>query len=170
MRQGTQDESMTPGTNEQYSWAGALPLATGNGRYGLGPRTNNGVFRELLTLLDHTDPASEATRIYVVVDHYCMHQAKAGEPWWAHHPRLAWLWFPTYCPRAHPSERVCGDVHDTCTRHHQRKRRRDLVKDVERHMEEHGRWKDKLSHRYDAPAVPAAVEHIAAEQQAKMAA
>jgi transposase len=48
MRQGTQAEIRTPGTNEKYYLAGALPLATGKVRYCLGPRKNNGVFRELL--------------------------------------------------------------------------------------------------------------------------
>jgi transposase len=42
MRQGTQDESMTPGTNEKHSLAGALHLATGKMLYCLGPRKNNG--------------------------------------------------------------------------------------------------------------------------------
>jgi transposase len=138
MLQGTQAEIMTPGTNEKYYLAGALHLATGNVRYCLGPRKNNGLFRELLTLLDHTYPASEVPRIYVVVDNYCIHKAKAVEQWLVHHPRFALLWLPTYCPRANPIERVFGDVHDKCTRNHQRKRLRNLVQDVERHMEENG--------------------------------
>jgi hypothetical protein len=37
-------------------------------------------------------------------------------------------------------------------------------------MEENGPWQYKLSHLYDAPEVTVAVEHIAAEQQAKIAA
>jgi hypothetical protein len=45
MRQGTQEESMTPGTNETRSLAGALHLATGKVLYWLGPRKNNGLFR-----------------------------------------------------------------------------------------------------------------------------
>jgi transposase len=44
---GTQEESMTPGTNEQHYLAGALHLATGKLLYCLGPRKNNGVFRDL---------------------------------------------------------------------------------------------------------------------------
>jgi transposase len=170
MLQGPQDEIMTPGTNEKHSWAGALHLATGKGRYGFGPRKNNGLFRDLLTLLDHTYPASEVTRIDVVVDNSCIHKAKAVEPWLAYHPRFALLWLPMSWPRAHPIERVFGDVHDTCTRNHQRKRLRDLVKDGEHHMEENGPWQYRLSHLYDAPEVTAAVGHIAAEQQAKLAA
>jgi hypothetical protein len=42
MPPGTQAESMTPGTNEQPYWAGALHLATGQGLYCLGPRKNKG--------------------------------------------------------------------------------------------------------------------------------
>jgi uncharacterized protein YbgA (DUF1722 family) len=110
------------------------------------------------------------TRIYIVVDNYRIHQATAVEQWLAYHRRFALLWLPTYCPRANPIERVFGEVHDKCTRNHQRKRLRDLVKDVERHMDENGPWQYRLSHLYDTPEVTAAVEHIAAEQQAKIAA
>jgi hypothetical protein len=44
------------------------------------------------------------------------------------------------------------------------------VQDVERHVQENGPWKYKLSRLYDAPEVTAAVERIAAEQQLKTAA
>jgi transposase len=80
------------------------------------------------------------------------------------------LWLPTYCPRANPIERAFGDVHDKCTRNHQRKRLRDLVKDVEQHVQENGPWQYKLSQLYDAPEVTAVVESIAAEKQPKVAA
>ena len=170
MLQGTQDEIMTPGKNEKYYLAGALHLATGKVLYCLGPRKNNGLFRALLTLLDTAYPTSDVTRIYVVVDNYCIHKAKAVEQWLAHHPRFTLLWLPTYCPRANPIERVFGDVHDKCTRNHKRKRLRDLVQDVERHMEANGPWQYRLSSLYDNPEVTAVVEHIAAEQQAKIAA
>ena len=63
MLQGTQDEFMMPGTHGQYSLAGALDLATGKGRYCLSPLKNNGLFRALLPLLDHTDSASSVPRI-----------------------------------------------------------------------------------------------------------
>jgi hypothetical protein len=99
-----------------------------------------------------------------------MHKAKAVAPWSASPPRLAFLWFPTYCPRANPLARVCGDGHDKCPRHHQRKRRRDLGQEVERPREEHGRWQDRLSQLYEAPEVTAAVEPRAAAAQAKIAA
>ena len=170
MPQGTQEEVMTPGTNEKYYLAGALNLATGQLLHCLGPRKNNGLFRDLLTLLDQTYPASQTTRIYVVVDNYCIHKAKAVEQWLASHPRFALLWLPTYCPRANPIERAFGDVHDKCTRNHKRKRLRDLVQDVERHVQDNGPWQYRLSQLYQAPEVTAAVERMATEAQAKIAA
>jgi transposase len=170
MLRGTQEEIMPPGKNEKHSLAGARHLATGTVRYCLGPRKNHGLFRALLTLLDQTYPAHQITRIYVVVANSCMHKAKAVEQWIASHPRFALLWLPTYCPRANPIERVCGDVHDKCTRNHKRKRLRDLVQDVEQHMAANGPWPYRLSQLYEAPEVIAAVEHIAAEKQAKIAA
>jgi DDE superfamily endonuclease/Winged helix-turn helix len=168
--QGTQDKIMTPGTNEKCYLAGALELATGKVRYCLGPRKNHGLFRALLTLLDHTYPASSVRRISVVVDNYRIHKAKAVEQWIASHPRFELLWLPTYCPRANPIERVFGDVHDKCTWNHKRKRLRDLVQDVERHMQVNGPWRYHLSELYQAPEITAAVERIAAEAQAKSAA
>jgi hypothetical protein len=80
------------------------------------------------------------------------------------------LWWPTYWPRANPIERVCGDVRDKCTRNHKRKRLRDLVQDVEQHVQDNGPWQDKLSRLYEAPEITAAVERIAAEIQPELAA
>jgi transposase len=121
-------------------------------------------------VLDQAYPAPRVRRIYVVVDNYCMHKAKAVKQWLDTQPRFEVLWLPTYCPRANPIERAFGDVHDKCTRNHQRKRLRDVVRDVERHLQENGPWLYKLSQVYEEPEVIAAVERIAAEQQAKIAA
>jgi putative transposase len=170
MPQGTQAEIMTPGKHEKHSLAGARHLATGKVLYCLGPRKNNGLFRELLTLLDTTYPARQMTRISVVADNYCIHKAKAVEQWLASHPRFELLWLPTYCPRAKPIERAFGDVHDKGTRNHKRKRRRDLVQDIEQHVHKNGPWQYKLSQLYDTPEVTAAVENIAAQKQAQIAA
>jgi transposase len=76
----------------------------------------------------------------VVVDNYGSHKAKAVERWLAAHPRFELLFLPTYCPKANPIERACGDVHDKCTRHHQRKRIEELVWDVEQHLATNGPW------------------------------
>jgi hypothetical protein len=170
MPTGSQAEVMTPGKNAKHYLAGALNLTTGELLHCLGLRKTNALLRDLLTLLDRTFPAPGVTRIAVVVDNYCIHKAKAVEQWLANHPRFELLWLPTYCPRAHPIERAFGDVHDKCTRNHKRKRLRDLISDVEQHLRQNGPWLYELSRVYEAPAVTAVVERIAAEQQAKIAA
>jgi transposase len=120
--QGRQEEGMTPGQKEKHSRAGALHLATGQIRYGLGPRKPKALFRALLTLRDQTYPTRRIRRISVVVDNDKIHTAKAVGQWLATPPRLTLLWLPTYGPRAHPIERAFGDVHDKCPRNHKRKR------------------------------------------------
>ena len=167
---GTQAESMPPGTHEKHALAGALPLAPGKGLSCLGPRKNNEGLRDLLTLLDTAYPAAGVTRISVVVDNDCIHKAKAVEPWWARHPRFALVWWPPYGPRATPIARVCGEVHDKCTRNHKRQRVRDVIQDVERHVQVTGPWRYHLAQLYGAPAVTAAVEHITAEKHPTLAA
>ena len=167
---GTQVEVMTPGTNEKHYLAGALDLATGPLRYCRGPRKTNGLFRARLQRLDEAYPAPQFQRVYVVVDNYKIHKAKAVDQWLANHPRFELLFLPTDCPRANPIERAFGDVHDLCTGNHTRKRLRDLVADVEAHRHMNGPWHYELSDLYSAPAVTATVENIAAEEQAKLAA
>jgi putative transposase len=161
---------MTPGQNQKHYLAGALDLATGTLLYGLGPRQTKALCCDLLNVLHERYPAERYTRLDVVVDHYKIHKAKAVAPWLANHPRFTRLFLPTYCPQAHPSERAFGDVHDCCTRQHQRKRLSDLVADVEDHRHLHGPWPYKLSALYDAPAVTAAVEQITAEDYENVAA
>jgi putative transposase len=170
MPKGTQLEVMTPGQNQKHYLAGALELTTGTLHHCLGPRKTNALFRDLLTRLDERYPAEQFTRLYVVVDNYKIHKAKAVEQWLATHPRVTRLLLPTYCPRANPIERAFGDVHDCCTRIHRRKRLPDLVADVEDHLHLNGPWQYQLSELYYEPAVTAAVEKIAAEEPAKMAA
>ena len=120
--------------------------------------------------MDRTYPAHQVKRIYVVVDNYKIHKAKAVGQWLATNPRFELLWLPTYCPRANPIERAFGDVHDLCTRNHMRKRLRDLVADVEAHLHLNGPWQYQLSELYYEPAVTAAVEKIASEEHTKIAA
>jgi transposase len=170
MPTGTQLEVMTPGQNQKHDRAGALELSTGTLHYCLGPRKTNALCRDLLTYLAARYPAERYTRLYVVVDNYKIHKAKAVEQWLATHPRVTRLLLPTYCPRANPIERAFGDVHDCCTRNHQRKRLPDLVVDVEDHLRLNGPWQYKLSDLYYEPAVTLAVEKIIAEEQAKVAA
>jgi putative transposase len=170
MPKGTQLEVMTPGQNQKHYLAGALDLGTGTLHHCLGERKTNALFRDLLDVLEARYPAEQYTRLYVVVDNYKIHKAKAVEQWLAAHPRVTLLFLPTYCPRANPIERAYGDVHDCCTRNHQRKRLPELVADVEAHLHLNGPWQYKLSDLYYEPAVTAAVEKIAAEAHAQAAA
>jgi putative transposase len=170
MPKGTQLEVMTPGQNQKHYLAGALELTTGTLHHCLGLRKTNALFRDLLACLDVRYPAERYTRLYVVVDNYKIHKAKAVERWLATHPRVTLLFLPTYCPRANPIERAFGDVHDCCTRNHRRQRLPDLVADVEDHLHLNGPWKYQLSDLYYEPAVTMAVAKIVAEEQAKVAA
>ena len=170
MPKGPQTTIMTPGQNQKHYLAGALELTTGRLLHCLGPRKTNALFRDLLTGLDVRYPAERYTRLYVVVDNDKSHKAKAVQQWLATHPRVMLLFLPTYCPRANPIERAFGDVHDCCTRNHQRKRLPALVADGEDHVRLNGPWTYKLSDLYYEPAVTAAVENIAAEKHAQVAA
>jgi transposase len=140
MPQGTQLAVMTPGQHQKHSRAGALDLTTGTLLHCLGARKTNALFRDLLGILEASYPAERYTRLYVVVDNYKIHKAKAVEQWLASHPRVTLLLLPTYCPRANPIERAFGDVHDCCTRTHRRTRLPALVADVEEHLHVNGPW------------------------------
>jgi putative transposase len=170
MPQGSPVEVMTPGPNQKHYLAGALELTTGTLDHCVGPRQTNALFRDRLTQLEARYPADRSTRLYVVVDHDQIHQATAVAQWLAAHPRVPRLLLPTSCPRANPIERAFGDVHDGCPRNPQRKRLPDLVAEVEEHLHLNGPWQYQLSHLYDEPAVTAAVEKIAAEEHAMVAA
>jgi transposase len=170
MPKGTQLAVMTPGQNQKPYLAGALEVSTGRLHHCRGPRKTNGLFRALLQTLEDAYPAAPYQRVYVVVDNYKIHKAQAVEEWLANHPHLTLLFVPTYCPRANPSERAYGDGHDCCTRNHRRTRLPDLVADVEDHLQLNGPWKYKRSDLYYEPAVTAAVENIAAEELAQVAA
>ena len=170
MPTGTQVEVMTPGQNQKHYLAGALDLATGTLHPCLGTRTTHALFRDLPALLETSDPVERYTQVYVVVDNYKIHKAKAVEQWLAAHPRVRLLLLPTYGPRANPIERAFGDGHDCCTRNHRRKRLPDLVADVEAPLQVNGPWLYKLSQIYSEPMVSAAVEKLMAESQPKTAA
>jgi transposase len=118
------------------------------------------LFVDLLTQLDQAYAARRYDQVYVVVDNYKIHKARMVERWLAEHPRFALVFQPTYGPRSRPIERVYGDVHDQVTRHHRRKRMRDLVADVIRFIEQHGPWRYQLSEIYEEPEVQAALRQL----------
>jgi transposase len=168
MLKGTQREVMTPGTNRKHYLAGALNFVTGKLLAVVGERKDRWLFIDLLRLIDRACPATKFTKVYVVVDNYGIHKAKAVVAWLAAHPRFELIRLPAYCPRANPIERVFGDVHDKCTRNHKRTQIADLVADVKAHLRWNGPWRYKLSELYYTPEVTAAVVELnaAARQRA----
>jgi transposase len=170
MPQGETVKLVPPGQNQKHSLAGALEPQSGRIVHCTSMRKTNVLFRALLDRLDWLYPQAQFTKGYVVVDTYGIHKAQAVERWLAAHPRFEVLFLPTYGPKANPIERAFGDVHDKCTRNHQRKRIEDLVWDVEQHFWTNGPWHYKLSHLYYTPEVTAAVDRIIQEQQLPRAA
>jgi DDE superfamily endonuclease len=167
---GTQLAVMTPGQNQKHYLAGALDVETGTLLHGLGARKTNGLCRDLLQTREVAYPVTQYQRIYVVVDHDKIHQAKAVEAWLAKPPRVTRRFLPTYGPRANPIARAVGYGHDGCIRNHQRHRLPDLVADVEDYLYLNGPWKYQLSDLYDEHAVTAVVEKIAAATRVQVAA
>jgi putative transposase len=169
MLKGTQVEIPTPGKNQKHYLAGALDPWTGQIYYVLGPRKTNVLFRQLLTALDE-QVGKRYTRIYVVVDNYSIHTAKAVDRWLEMHPRFELVFLPSYCPRANPIERVFGEVHDKCTRNHTRRRLWRLIGDVEQHLKVNGPWKYKLSEIYFTYEVDVALNKLYLEDMLGIAA
>jgi putative transposase len=170
MPRGATVKIVTPGQNQKHYLAGALEPQTGRLVHCVGPRKTNALFRALLDRLEWLYPQAQFAKVYVVVDNYGIHKAKAVARWLAAHPRFELLFLPTYCPKANPIERAFEDIHDKCTRNHRRKRIEELVWDVERQLAINGPWKYRLSQVYYTPEVTAAVERLAKEQQSQQAA
>jgi transposase len=166
MPKGEQVEVLTPGANEKRYLAGALDMRTGTSLHRVWWRKTHGLFLDLLQALERAYPPGRFTHLYVVVDNYKIHKAQAVERWLAAHPRVEWLFLPTYCPKASPIERAFGDVHDKCTRNHKRKRLWAVVKDVAQHLHVNGPWRYELSEIYYTPAVTAAVQALLRAQTA----
>jgi transposase len=159
---GERVEVMTPGTNQKNYLAGALDIQSGQIVRVVGERKNSALFIELLEQLDAAYPAQDYDKLSVVVDNYIIHSSKQTLKWLAAHPRFELLPLPTYCPKANPIERAFGDVHDKCTRNHQRKRLEDLLQDILSHLQVNGPWRYKLSELYYDRAVTDAMRALSA--------
>lgn len=90
MQQGTQVAVMTPGVNRKQFLAGALNSRTGELHYVIGLRKTSALFGQLLALLNERC-GPPIRRIYLVVDNYGIHKAKAVQEWLARHPRFELL-------------------------------------------------------------------------------
>jgi DDE superfamily endonuclease len=170
MPRGTAVKLVTPGQNQKPSLAGALELSSGRLVYATRPRKTNVLFRTSLDRLEWLSPPARFTNVYVAVDHYGVHKAKAVQRWLVAHPRFELLFLPASCPQANPLERVFGDIHEKCTRNHQRNRLEDLTGDVGQYFLTTGPWDYHLSHLYYTPEVTAAVGCLTQEQHLQQAA
>jgi transposase len=169
MPKGEVVEIVTPGQNQKRYLAAALDHLSGRVVSCIGERKTAALFLELLKALDVAYPAANYQRLYVAVDNFRIHKAKAVAQWLAMHPRIELLYLPTYCPKANPIERVFWEVHDKCTRNHRRKQISQLVGDVERHLQVNGPWPYKLSAIYYTAEVTAAVKELEKQQLLKAA-
>ena len=167
---GATVKRVTPGQNQKHYLAGALEPKSGRIVYCTSLRKTNALFRALLDPLEWRYPQAQCATVSVVVDNYGIHKARAVARWLVAHPRFKVLFLPTYCPKANPIERVFGDVHDKCTRNHQRTRLEALVQDVEHHFALNGPWHYQLSQLYYTPEVTAALERLTQEQHLHQAA
>src|SRR5262249_6554950 len=127
MPKGATVKLVTPGQNQKHYLAGALEPMTGRLVPCVDGRKTNALFRTLLDSLERRYPKARFDKVYVIVDNYGLHKAKAVAQGLAAHPRFALLFLPTYCPQANPIERVFGAVHDKGTRNHQRHCSEELV-------------------------------------------
>ena len=147
MPKGTQVEIPTPGKNQKRYLAGAVSATTTERLSVTGDRKNNLLFRALLDQIDQGYSA-EIRKIYVVLDNFRIHKAKAVEQWLRDHPRFEFIWLPRYCPKANPIERIFWDLHERCTRNHTRKRIELLVEDIEQYLPESAGWNGYLPSIY----------------------
>lgn len=102
MPKAEQVEVLTPGTNEKCYLAGALAMRTGTIAHCVGYRKTQELFLELLKAIDRVYPLWQFTRLYVVVDNYKIHKAKAVEKWLASHPQLRAAVFADIWPQSQP--------------------------------------------------------------------
>jgi transposase len=169
MPKGDVVEIITPGVNQKRYLAGALDHLRGSVVACIGERKTAALFLALLEALDAAYPATAYSHLYVVVDNFGIHKAKAVAEWLARHRHIELLFLPTYCPKANPIERVFWEVHDKCTRNHRRQKIEQLVGDVEQHLEVNGPWPYKLSAIYYTTEVTAAVKELEKQQLLKAA-
>jgi hypothetical protein len=125
-----------------------------------GYRKQTGLSLELLAPLERTYFTPLFTHRTVVVANAKLHKAQRVQQGLATHPRFEWLYLPTSCPDANPSERAFGDAHDKWTRTHTRNRLWHLVGDVQQPLRVKGPWRYALSEWYYTPEVTAAVNAL----------
>jgi hypothetical protein len=114
---GQRLEIVTPGPDQCCYLAATLDFRTGPRRHRTGTKKNRFLFLARLRALARASPRVYFRPASVVADNYSIHTAGDPRRWLARHPRLVLLWWPCSGPKAHPLERIFGDLHDQITRH-----------------------------------------------------
>jgi transposase len=156
---GQRLEIVTPGQDQCCYLAAALDFRTGQLIHRTGAKKNRFLFLSLLQALDRAYPRARFRRVYVVADNYSIHNAGDVRCWLARHPRFVLLWLPSCCPKAHPIERIFGDLHDQITRNHRHQTLPLLLAEVQRYLRRrahHGR----LPSIYSEPVVKSALRKL----------
>jgi transposase len=136
MNRGKQKQVMTPGQNIKRYVCGALNLQTGCIDYVAGERKNGMLFIATLQKLLEVYP--HASTIHVVLDNFRIHSSKQVQAWMKQHGHRIQLHFlPPYCPDHNKIERKWRDLHAAVTRNHRCKTIEELMKNVERWLNDH---------------------------------
>jgi transposase len=136
MNRGKQKQVMTPGQNVKRYVCGALNLQTGCIDYVAGERKNGMLFIATLQKLLEVYP--HASTIHVVLDNFRIHSSKQVQAWMKQHGHRIQLHFlPPYCPDHNKIERKWRDLHAAVTRNHRCKTIEELMKNVERWLNDH---------------------------------
>jgi putative transposase len=152
MPQGETVKLVTPGQNQKHYMAGALELKTGRMVHCVGATQNercSGRYWRIWKELLRRRGSIKSTWSWTTMA-FTKPRRSSGGLNTAHQFKL--LFLPTYCPKGDPIERAFGDIHDKCTRNHQRHRIEELVGDVAQHLATNGPWLYQLATMLHTPS------------------
>jgi hypothetical protein len=109
----------TPRQNKKQYGAGLIHWVSGKLYWATSDHKDNALFRSVLVQLVPTDVPKPDRKIYVVVDNYRIHFAKAVQAWLlAHQDEVELVCLPTYSPQLNPVERFWKHLRRQVTHNH----------------------------------------------------
>lgn len=118
-KQGHQRKIETPRQNKKQYGAGLIHWVSGKLYWATSDHKDNALFRSVLVQLVPTDVPKPDRKIYVVVDNYRIHFAKAVQAWLlAHQDEVELVCLPTYSPQLNPVERFWKHLRRQVTHNH----------------------------------------------------
>lgn len=143
MLPGTQRRIMTPGQNTKRYVAGAMDATTGRLTWVRGERKHSGLFIELLKKLLKEYAGKKV--IHMILDNFKIHSSKQVQAWLEEYgQRLRLHFLPPYCPDDNRIERcVWRELHANVTRNHTCRGIDELMGEVEYHLKQRNRAKQK---------------------------